>query len=495
MYRNGIQSMFVGFCLLIVTSLLGAPDNATSGNRADRPELDVGRFGAVGDGTTDDTAAIQSAVDASIGRIRFPRGRYRITKTITVDLDRVGPTSIDGGGTATILMDGPGPAFRFVGTHEGTASPDTVTDNVWKNQRAPMVDAIEIVGGHEKADGIEAAGTMQMILSRVVIRRARHGVHLVQRNRNVIVSQCHIYENRGAGIFYDQVDLHQSIICNSHISYNAGGGVVIRGGSVRNVHIGTCDIEGNMGGPDSVPTANVLLDSTGGSIGEVAIVGCTIQHAHEAPGSANIRVDGTSTALGFTGELRHGNITIADNVLSDVQVNIDLRNTRGVTISGNTIWKGYERNLRVVGCDNVVVQGNVCDRNPRYHYGDGADAKLGLEFVDSNDCTLASNHIYGTGALPAAVMLRRCRRFNITGCTILDAGECGLTLDDVSESRVSDCLIRDDRDGNENRYSVRVTRGRNNMIINNLLGNRSSIDSASSHIQGNVVVSSKGVDG
>ena len=37
-------------------------------------------FGATGDGTTDDTAAIQHAIDEGIGLITFPRGIYRITK-------------------------------------------------------------------------------------------------------------------------------------------------------------------------------------------------------------------------------------------------------------------------------------------------------------------------------------------------------------------------------------------------------------------------------
>ena len=52
-------------------------------------------------------------------------------------------------------------------------------------------------------------------------------------NRNVSVADSHIYENRGVGIFYDDVNLHQSNITNCHISYNALGGVVSRGGGVQ----------------------------------------------------------------------------------------------------------------------------------------------------------------------------------------------------------------------------------------------------------------------
>jgi hypothetical protein len=399
----------------------------------------------VGDGVADDTAALQDAVDGSVGDIRLSKATYRITRPIVVDLDKVAKTSISGNGVARIVMDGPGPAFRFIGTHDGTAAPQSFQQNVWDRQSSPMVDGIEIVGKHPKACGIEATGTMQLTLTRVVVREALHGVHLIKRNRNVTLSECHIYDNSGIGVFMDHLNLHQINIANCHISYNDGGGIVATNSEIRNLQVGTCDIEGNMGGGDSAATANILLDSTNRSIGEVAIVGCTIQHTHDAPNSTNIRFNGHSDVREFTDERRHGNITIADNVLSDVQVNIALVNARAVTITGNTMWKGYASNLVVDGCQNVVVTGNVFDRNPRYHYGDGDQARLGIVFTDSADCTIANNHLSGLVHGEAAIVLRRCDRFNMTGCTILDYGRCGLLLDDVTHSRVSDCLIRDDR--------------------------------------------------
>src|SRR5690606_5421055 len=50
---------------------------------------EVTSLGAKGDGRTDDTAAIQRAVDAG-GSIRFPAGTFRLTRTVTIDLDRTG---------------------------------------------------------------------------------------------------------------------------------------------------------------------------------------------------------------------------------------------------------------------------------------------------------------------------------------------------------------------------------------------------------------------
>ena len=80
-------------------------------------------FGAKGDGEADDTAAIEKAVKAGAGALYFPKGRYRLTRTIRVDLNSTGLLSLVGTGAATVIMAGPGPAFHFVGTHEGTAGP------------------------------------------------------------------------------------------------------------------------------------------------------------------------------------------------------------------------------------------------------------------------------------------------------------------------------------------------------------------------------------
>ena len=47
----------------------------------------------VGDGQADDTAALQKLVDAG-GSVQLPKGRYRLTKTVTVDLAKLGAAGI-----------------------------------------------------------------------------------------------------------------------------------------------------------------------------------------------------------------------------------------------------------------------------------------------------------------------------------------------------------------------------------------------------------------
>lgn len=437
-------------------------------------------FGAVGDGAADDTAALQRAVDAGIGDVRLPRGVYRITSPVVIDLDRVGFTSIVGSGTARIVMAGPGPALKFVGTHGGTAGPETVKPNVWQRQRMPAVDGLEIIGSHQQAVGIEATGTMQMVITRVNVREVLHAIHLTVRNRNVIVSNCHLYKNRGVGLYLDDVNLHQINVTGCHISYNDGGGIVSRAGNVRNLQVSGCDIEGNMA-PDAPPTANVLIDSTGGTAGtaEVAIVGCTIQHGPDGPDSANIRYIGSDAS----GRM-YGNVCIAENVLSDVQMNIDIQKARGVSIAGNTFWKGVQYNLRVEDSNNVLVGPNLFDRNPRYQTQ--AEANNGLLFRNCADLTITGLHVDGVARTPAGLVLENCRRVNLTGCTILDCDNAGLLLKDVTQSRVSDCLIRNDRKDAEGWLPLKIIGGSGNMIVDNLLGGSFEVDPQSAHSSGNL---------
>src|SRR5262245_20231860 len=89
---------------------------------------DVRSFGAKADGLADDTAAIQKAVDAG-GAVRFPAGTFRLTHTVTIELEKTGLVALEAEGPARIVMAGAGPAFQFIGTHAGSAAPQTFKPN------------------------------------------------------------------------------------------------------------------------------------------------------------------------------------------------------------------------------------------------------------------------------------------------------------------------------------------------------------------------------
>jgi len=411
--------------------------------------------GALGDGKADDSSAIQKAADAGEGAIYLPRGTYRITRPIRLDLSRNGPGGIRGDGAATVIMAGPGPAFELAGSHQGTAGPETLTALTANRERAPLVDGIAVVGAHPEADGIRATGTIHATFSRLYLSKLRNGLILTGRNRNVTISDVNIYDNSGTGILLDKLNLHQVDIANSHISYNRQGGIVVRASEIRNIQIGNCDIEGNMaaGGP---PTANILFDTRSGSIREGALTGSTLQHFGKAVGSANIRFIGQPDA-----PRKVGFFSITGNHISDAGLNIHLRHARGVNITGNTMGLGFEHHLLVEGSSNITVGPNTLDQNPDY---DQPGFRNTVVFEDSSDSNIHGLLINRARGAQASLTVRRSHHIHITDVTILDSDGIGILLDQVEWTRVAGLFFHDRRPETANPIALRLTGGRKNRI-------------------------------
>ena len=287
---------------------------------------DVKAFGAAGDGVQDDTQAIIHAIEQGDGYLVFSKGTYKVTETIVFDLSKHGPISIDGSGaTATIEMHGEGPAFRFLGTHEKPAHPESVAENIFKTERMPTIQNLAFTSKHENGDGIELVKTFQATLSQLHFRRCRNAIRLYQRNRNCIVSNCHIYHNTGVGILIDDCNLHQINIIGNHISYNRRGGIRIEGSQVYNLQITGNDIEYNNhnshnAGP--APVAEIYIDSTGPNaiINEVTIASNTIQ-ATVSEGGCNIRIleDRSNNTMRLPGLY-----AITGNVIGSQEINMHI---------------------------------------------------------------------------------------------------------------------------------------------------------------------------
>ncbi|MCA9051395.1 MAG: right-handed parallel beta-helix repeat-containing protein [Planctomycetaceae bacterium] len=390
----------------------------------------------------DRTEDLQALIDANEGNLTLPAEKFvRITRPLIIDLQRHGAVSVRGVAGTTLIMDGPGPAIRLQGTHQGTASPKSFRPETW-NERMPLVSDLEILGAHPDADGIELFRTVEPTLTRVAVRWCRHGIHLAERNRNVQISDCHLYENSGVGVYLDNVDLHQINVCGCHISYNRQGGVVVRDGNVRNLQVSGCDIEGNMP-DDETPTiaANILIDLTGSaddasrSVAEISITGCTIQHAANysgseektvAPGGSNIRLAGKAV-------YPIDSVTITGNVLSDTTTNIDISYAHDIAVSANTFFAPKPNNLRVIESQRVVVSGNTF--NPRQFQRPGT-----ILFRNCEDCVLSSSAIHRFETLDGAVILDGCSGMTLSALNLSDCGS-GLVLTNTTDTTVIGCRV------------------------------------------------------
>src|SRR5262249_60433210 len=121
-------------------------------------------------------------------------------------------------------------------------------------------------------------------LAGVLSRRCRYGVHLVKRNRNLLLADSHIFDGRGPsiGVYFDGVNLHQAIICGCHIAYCPHAGIKVARSEVRNLQITGCDIEYNHDtrNPDS---ADVWIDARESTVPEGTIASHTIHPTRTPP--------------------------------------------------------------------------------------------------------------------------------------------------------------------------------------------------------------------
>ena len=429
---------------------------------------DVRDFGAVGDGRADDTDAILHAVAETDRHLVFSQGTYRVSRPIEIELKDRGPLAISGdGGTARIVMAGPGPAVRLVGTHGGTGDPTSHTESVWHTERFPTISNLEITGDHPQADGIALTGTVQATLSSLLVRKVRHGIHLQERNRNVVIDQCHVYYNTGVGIFLDALNLHQINISSNHISYNRLGGIRIEGSEIRNLQITGNDIEYNnhaQHGTDPEPTAELFIDTSAesASVAEVTIASNTIQ-ATPSPGGANIRIHDNNPSA-----ISPRLWTITGNVIGNQVDNVHLVGCHGIVISGNCIYSAEHRNLLVQQSSMINVTGNNFRRHtPRLG--------TGVRFEHSSDCLLSGCQILdeaeaGQASGASLLELQSCERITVSGCQFIDGVPTGIDLADCSHVAISGCTISDRRDRPLSQHAVRFRgTGAGNRLDANLI--------------------------
>ena len=360
-------------------SILGKP--AVIGAGADaaaaRDAIDAGRkqvfnvkdYGAVGNGTANDTAAIQAAINAAGvaggGQVFLPTGQYKLNATITMKSG----VELAGTGSTSVLK----PNFP-------TASPNRVIDNDWVNGNRDitlrnfkldrsganlshaalfngienlLVDNIEISGqSMNNSGGIAVSGILDTGV-----------VHL--ESKNVRVVNSHFADLHNFGIQVGYVD---GCVISGNTATNASRevfGVEPEEDSIaRNV-----TISGNVvtGSNDIIGSATGLIIATENSGG--TILGCSIT--------------GNTVSQTPGGDTSNYGITVSGG--------------DGISVTGNTV-RGVDGPGIVLGIagfnvtNGAVVQGNTvidCGR------GSGGTSP-GIRLRNATRCSITGNYVYGT---------------------------------------------------------------------------------------------------
>lgn len=205
-----------------------------------RYDVNVRHFGAVGDGSTDDTAAFNRATDAAAPwspalerRIIVPPGRYRLTGTVYV---RKGQDVAGSGYATQIDARGVAQSTFVLGRAQGTEEDDPGGSPVRLHgfralgsaPRAPFI-LVRALGFSIEDLFLTAMGTAILVrgvdgvISNVIIDQALNGI-VFDRAQNVIVSGLYTYlANYALTFLSDCADIQ---IANAVIAYNRHAGVL-----------------------------------------------------------------------------------------------------------------------------------------------------------------------------------------------------------------------------------------------------------------------------
>src|SRR5262249_20383376 len=233
---------------------------------------------------------------------------------------------------------------------------------------------------------------------------------------------------------------------------------------VRNIQICSNDVEYNYD-LKAKESADVLFDCRAGTVREGTLVGNTLQ-AVQSPGGANVR---------FLGAKEHPNavglFAITGNLLGSQATVLDLHACRGVVISGNSIYSGYQHSIWAEDAEHLVIGGNSIDHNPEYK-GNSTDRVVLRRCRNVSVTGLVMQHTRAASAATTeSVEIRECQNVTVTGCQILNARERGIALTGCSVVRVGDCTIRGRAEDKSYRSPLAVDKDCTHiMVTNNLFG-------------------------
>jgi hypothetical protein len=208
------------------------------GGSSSYPWRSVTDYGAVGDGTTDDTAAIQAAIDACAAyeTLYFPLGAYKITSSLVV------AANIRLLGTGGYLAAGATPSASAIVMHTNntTAISQTNHPGMLTIEGIHIVNAASASSG---GNGIHALGSI--ILTHVYIDGFYDGIYvdgLTGDPYNVFINKTDVHACTRIGLYLD------GKVNNFHLDgFNAFSnqqGIYISGG-VYGGSIAHGDFEGN----------------------------------------------------------------------------------------------------------------------------------------------------------------------------------------------------------------------------------------------------------
>jgi hypothetical protein len=337
-------------------------------------------YGAIGNGTSDDTAAIQSAINWTSGAYRgvifFPAGTYRITSALT--FNDINPHSI--------IFRGVGKASKIQGNFNGFLFNRTVPPSLGGGN--PSIDIIENLWWHNGNSGTSSGCIRWDDGSGLMIRNCNlYGYIGFSSNANVLglsIYGCEIRQDTDGlthagsiGVYYNGGGPADIAGCD-FIAFDDG----VRLGSAAHIH--GCRFENNGNG------INIGTDDTGGAyaVGATVVTSCSFEANdtgvfarsmnHSFIGGIGILGHAASPYSPNVGNWSSYGIRVGggiDNIFSGIGIlgdyNIDGVNIADATVTNNNnVWIGV-----------TVINGGGAVSGSTSKWNIGGSDKNGLTFI------------------------------------------------------------------------------------------------------------------
>lgn len=316
---------------------------------------DVTDYGAKGNGTTDDTASIQSAITLATitgGTVYFPRGLYKITSALTY----TSVSTSDPGFRVNFLGDGIGASAiqQFTSGTDGLSVVGMSSGaglNIYST-----ISNLTFIGAGGASKGISIVNAAYMVVNDCQVTGWGYGLYGTGA-LSLLVNGVKSRFNQ-KGILFDNTsqasNANAITLVGCHIGNNTDYGCLVTNAGLLSVTGGA--IEGNAG------YGLTIAEPGGGAVAQ-ASVGCAIDGVYfeNNSGTADIVISSTSPKSGVS------------NIITGCSFNRLPGNATNNILAGATDANRFK--LAITGCGfrnyngrtpsattlNIVAQGNILD--------------------------------------------------------------------------------------------------------------------------------------
>lgn len=352
------KELTFAFILMIIVGLVIGYSLATTKSVEKSNHIEIHKYGAIGDGKTDDTLAFQKAFEES-GVISLESNKtYLISETVVMDLSKIKGIQ---GNNAKILLKTDIPAFHITGNKvdDGAEPPSNVG---LEDEFAAVIEGLHVYSNNHQGTALVLDGTFGVNISNSHFYSLKSGIELINKNRNVIITENHIWDMTDYGIHYNNTNTHQSIIANNHISY-AKVALLFENGDVHNTQLNSNDIEiGHSESGATLSAVQVIANELNSQFSQAQIVGNTIEdHFHATEGILNFYAENFDPSkIGADDVPYIGMIELVGNEFSGSSKAMVLENSNDLIINANTFKLIEEVFISIfTGGEGINITGNT----------------------------------------------------------------------------------------------------------------------------------------